>query len=218
MSKFYAVSIGKTNDIIYSNWPDCQKNVSGVKYSRYKSFPSKTEAQNWLDSFKNTSTREIIKEKEKIIDDVVAYCDGSYMGSEIDQKKGGYGIVICKEDRVLYQASGNVLDFLKLHNLPLKQSNNVSELVAIMATYCLSGLFGVTLIKSDSKICVQTFNEWIYNWIQKDILKTKENPELIEFIWNNIKDTDIKLEHVYGHSNDMLNDLADKLADKGRLL
>ena len=42
-SKVYAVARGAEGAKIYNTWNECERNVKGVKNSRYKSFPNKKE-------------------------------------------------------------------------------------------------------------------------------------------------------------------------------
>ena len=46
--RFYAVARGLEGVKIYDTWEQCAPNVIGVKNSRYKSFPNKDEAAQWI--------------------------------------------------------------------------------------------------------------------------------------------------------------------------
>ena len=47
-SKVYAVARGAEGAKIYNSWEQCERNVKGVKNSRYKSFKTKEEASEWI--------------------------------------------------------------------------------------------------------------------------------------------------------------------------
>lgn len=47
MTKYYAVKKGKKPGI-YTSWEECNKQVSGFPWCEYKSFNSKSEAQNYM--------------------------------------------------------------------------------------------------------------------------------------------------------------------------
>ena len=47
-SKFYGVARGAEGAKIYNSWEQCERNVKGVKNSRYKSFKTKEEASEWI--------------------------------------------------------------------------------------------------------------------------------------------------------------------------
>lgn len=47
-SKYYAVARGSEGAKIYDTWEECELNVIGVKNSRYKSFKTREEAEQWI--------------------------------------------------------------------------------------------------------------------------------------------------------------------------
>ena len=47
-SKVYAVARGAEGAKIYNTWDECERNVKGFKGARYKSFPNKKEASDWI--------------------------------------------------------------------------------------------------------------------------------------------------------------------------
>ena len=47
-SKVYAVARGAEGAKIYDTWSQCELNVKGYKGARYKSFPNKKEASEWI--------------------------------------------------------------------------------------------------------------------------------------------------------------------------
>ncbi|KAF8922222.1 hypothetical protein CPB85DRAFT_1427550 [Mucidula mucida] len=54
--KYFAVAVGREGPKIYDNWTECDKNsINLLKVTRYpggkhKSFPTRREAQEWLDA------------------------------------------------------------------------------------------------------------------------------------------------------------------------
>lgn len=46
--KVYGVARGLEGAKIYDTWEQCAPNVIGVKNSRYKSFPNKEQASEWI--------------------------------------------------------------------------------------------------------------------------------------------------------------------------
>lgn len=46
--KYYAVKRGRVNDIIVESWDECKKLVDKYSKARYKSFATKTDAENYL--------------------------------------------------------------------------------------------------------------------------------------------------------------------------
>ncbi|MFR4836151.1 MAG: viroplasmin family protein [Catenibacterium sp.] len=53
--KYYAVKNGRVPGI-YNSWAECQKQIHGFKNASYKSFTSRTEAEEFIsDKKRNTS-------------------------------------------------------------------------------------------------------------------------------------------------------------------
>ena len=50
--KFYAVKNGKNGDGIYDRWEACKAQVHGVKSVVFKGFPTRAEAEDFLDVYK----------------------------------------------------------------------------------------------------------------------------------------------------------------------
>lgn len=77
--------------------------------------------------------------------------------------------------------------------------------------------YDIPIVYSDSNYCVQTFNEWMFNWARNGWIKSdKKIPENLDLIqtyydWYQ-KGYRIDLRKVKGHFNNKWNELADKLA------
>ncbi len=100
MSKFYAVLKGASGTPnIYESWPECQKEIKGVKGVIYKSFASRELAQNFLDvQTINCKTSETADHTLLTI-----YVDGSF--KEVVGNYS-YGVVAVLDDKVIYEESG----------------------------------------------------------------------------------------------------------------
>lgn len=108
--KYYAVKSGRIPGV-YETWSECEEQVKGYSGAVYKSFKSKTDAENFIkddvekyttDIKIDTSADSENKESEilsKIKDDeMVAYVDGSFNSKD---RVFGYGVV-------MFTASGKV--------------------------------------------------------------------------------------------------------------
>ena len=96
MAKFYAIRVGRKPGI-YTTWPEAQKQVLKFAGAQYKSFPTKAEAEAYINGGAKRSLEEG-HPKEVLI----AYVDGSFnkvMGQY------GSGIVFLKNDKVLEKLS-----------------------------------------------------------------------------------------------------------------
>ena len=80
-----------------------------------------------------------------------------------------------------------------------------------------NSIVDIPIVYSDSNYCVQTFNNWMFNWANNNLIKSdKKVPENLELIkayydWYQ-KGYRIDLRKVKGHNGNKWNELADKLA------
>lgn len=77
-------------------------------------------------------------------------------------------------------------------------------------------------IYSDSQYCVNSINQWLINWVAKNKLHEKQNADL----WNRFlqarelhvtQGSTLNFTWVRGHNGNTFNEMADKLAEAGRL-
>lgn len=78
--KFYAIAKGKVPGI-YTTWSQAKQQVDGVAGARYKSFPTRQEAQAWLDAGgqyqkQATDKSAINRVRNPRPDEIVVYSDG----------------------------------------------------------------------------------------------------------------------------------------------
>lgn len=97
---FYAVKVGKTNNVIYNSWEECKANVSGISGAIYKKFNTMEAAVAFLDKPQKSI------DKIDLQDNLIAYVDGSYNSTE---KETGYGIVFVKNNKIVSKDMGRVL-------------------------------------------------------------------------------------------------------------
>ena len=145
------------------------------------------------------------------------YVDGSCKGNGKATNSGGFGVVIVEEidniEKLVYTYS----------KISKYTTNNREELKAILYTMLNYGHqmfdeWGATpVVYSDSSYCVNTFNEWMFNWANngwiKSDKKTPENLDLIKAYYDHYnKGYRIDLRKIKGHAGHRGNELADKLA------
>ena len=144
---------------------------------------------------------------------ISVYTDGSCHTGE---NTGSYGYVII--------AKHNGKNVMRKYSSGKYQdtTNNRMELKAIIK--CLENIDpGHNIdIYSDSQYCVKGANEWLRTWVKKGTLKDKQNTNLWKrFIEvrdaHKLGKTVINLTWVRGHNNNKFNEMADKLANVGRL-
>ncbi len=144
------------------------------------------------------------------------YIDGA---CSLPARKAGYGVVILYEDETPYCISGHITN----------GTNQIAELFA-----CVVGIQTVYAnfekevhkdnkieIYSDSAYLINAFNDnWVKNW-EKNGWKTAtkapvKNRELWEKIIELKKYASVTFHKVEGHSGNMYNEMADKLAVYGK--
>ena len=141
---------------------------------------------------------------------MIFYTDGS---AHPNPGPGGYGIVGIEND---------VVSFVRSKQYKGPVTNNEMELKAILYVMLNYGEkcddWGQPpIVYSDSAYCVNTFNEWMFNWARngwiKSDKKVPENLDLIQAYYNWYKEGyRIDLRKIKGHDGHEWNELADQLA------
>ena len=122
--KYYAVKKGHQPGI-YLTWADCQKQVSGFSGAVYKSFPTRSEAEAWL----NQSQAAPNPHHEKDSDVIYVFTDGgsrnhgNKLGQHVKQSdKAAWALLIMKNGQKFtstggeYGATNNRMELMALRN------------------------------------------------------------------------------------------------------
>ncbi|EOH93921.1 viroplasmin family protein [Enterococcus pallens] len=193
MAKFYAIRIGR-NPGVYTTWNEAQKQVKGFPGAIFKSFPTKDEAQQFVD-----------KDAEKKTvnpDEYQAYVDGSFNKS---RQQYGSGVVILKDDKVIDKLSfgGNDPAFIASYQI-------AGEVFA-----CIAALKWAKANQVD-EIAIFYDYQGIASWAEKQWKANAPISQAYVALFDEVsKDLKVRFVKVKGHSGDKFNDLADELADKG---
>ena len=150
---------------------------------------------------------------------MVIYTDGSCCGNGKAINSGGFGVIVLdNNEKLLYNYNKSCEN----------TTNNREELKAILYSFLNYGvninnpLLGfdtveIPIVYSDSNYCVQTFNEWMFNWARNGWIKSdKKQPENLDLIqayydWYQ-EGYRIYLRKIKGHSGNKWNEIADQLA------
>lgn len=146
---------------------------------------------------------------------MVIYTDGSC--TQNPNGPGGFGVIV---------VDNNEKQIINTHYENSEHTtNNREELKAILWTFLVYGSkddFNIPIVYSDSAYCVNTFNTWMFNWVNNDWkTNSKKEPENLDLIksfyshWEN--GYRIDLRKCKGHSDNYWNNMVDKLA-KGEKL
>lgn len=122
------------------------------------------------------------------------YTDGSCLANGKEKNVGGFGFVALDEkDNILFETT----------HLAYNTTNNRMELEAILKAfeYIKNLSFSKCTIYSDSKYCVDGFNDWLFSWIKRNWKEVK-NRDLWEKMWV-FKQAfkSVRIDWIRGHQN-----------------
>jgi len=222
--KFYVIWVGREPGI-YTDWPTAQKQIMKFSGAKYKSFPTKAEADAAFSggavsssskpsssSSAGTASSRTNKSKNlsapPIKTDVVIYCDG---GCDPNPGKAGSGVAVYQNEELIQLWYG-------VFNP--NGTNNTAELNALFYSLQLAqhatkqGLSAQVLC--DSMYSIQCLRDWATGW-EKNGWKKKtgeiKNLDIIKpayALYNEIKDK-VLLSHVKAHAGTEGNELADRM-------
>ena len=144
---------------------------------------------------------------------MVYYTDGSCNGNGKITNVGGFAVVEVNDDGTIHSAYAKRCT---------NTTNNREELKAILRVMLTCGVKAdewaqPPVVYSDSAYCVQTFNEWMFNWARNNWIKSdKKEPENLDLIKTYydfyMQGYRIDLRKIKGHAGNVWNEVADKLA------
>lgn len=187
--KFYAVRKGKTAGI-FQTWEECRESVSGYSGAEYKSFPSLEQAEEFLRS----ADKKPLSEEGY----VPVYVDGSFNGAT---GEFSYGMVVLLD--------GQELSFCeKYEDKELSLMHNVAgEIKGAQAAMQYALDHGIP------KIAIYHDYEGIAKWCLGLWKTNKKGTRAYKAFYEEAKKKiDIRFVKVAGHSGDVYNEMADRLA------
>lgn len=200
--KYYAVKSGKQTGI-FTTWDACKEAVNGVSGAVYKSFTSKKEALDYLNTavdfaVKPATTESVTNQTKTVADEntAIAYCDGSYNDAT---KQFSYGLVIFCSDKVY--------EFSKAFDCIDESRNVAGEICGAMTAmqFCIDHhIKSLDLYYDYTGIAFWATKVWKAG---KDI--TKNYVKFYDSIQDKLYVNFIKVK---GHSGVELNERVDKLA------
>ncbi|NTV15124.1 MAG: ribonuclease HI [Desulfobulbaceae bacterium] len=213
VKKFYAIAVGR-HPGIYDNWPLAHAQVMGFPGARYKGFPSRSEAEAWLDQ--PASSRALARPKAKVAatptrseqapnpGEVLVYSDG---GARFNPGPGGYGVIIIA-DGERRELSGGYRH----------TTNNRMELMGcIVALDSLADCSQPITVTTDSQYVVNGISKgWAKGWRKRGWLKADRQPALNADLWGRLLELTegrpVAFCWVRGHAGHPENERCDQLA------
>lgn len=187
---FYAVKKGRETGI-FESWAECQKQITGFSGAEFKKFKELKQAESYLTSGIS------IDNLSDDLDGLHAYIDGSFSN---DLQETGYGAVILLNGEIIHTIKGSSKKYIEMRNV-------AGELFAAAVSIKWAvdnGYKSIVLHHDYSGIAHWAKGEWKCK--QEGTINYKK---FIDEISSNISILFIKVK---GHSGDMYNDMADKLA------
>jgi ribonuclease HI len=206
VTKYYAVRVGRKPGI-YTNWFDAKVQIDNYFGAKYKSFPSREEAEEWMG--------DVVVEKTKY----EVYCDGSSLGNGSKDARGGWGVLLKENGVKIRELNGS----LEVGPNGEKATNQRAEIKAMIEALSLPEAQEKMTVYSDSMYTIQCLTTYSKNWKMTDVIWRKKdgkpvaNQDLLEVLFSKYNPALHALVHVAGHSGDKDNDEVDVLAKSGAL-
>ncbi|MDA0746402.1 MAG: ribonuclease HI [bacterium] len=223
-NKFFIVTKGRKPGI-YKSWmgdEGAKAQVDKFPGAQYKSFQSKSDAEQWLKQIGSTSskikaelnqlksangTRSGIAEPDFQTDiqngKIVIFTDGASHGNP---GPGGYGVVLFSNGKRKERSGGYQ-----------KTTNNRMELTA-----CIQGLEATSpgssiVLYCDSKYVINGLDKgWAKKWRANNWMKNRTEPALNPDLWANLLELyearNVELRWLKGHAGIEENEVCDRLA------
>lgn len=204
--KYYAVKVGKTPGI-YLTWEACKSQVEGVSGAVYKSFPTLSEAEDYVCSGAEAGIddRAGVSSQHDEQPDVplgehaaVAYVDGSY---NVATKEYSCGVVFLMGTEEIHIAEkGESTELAAMRNV----AGEILGAELAMRKAVELGVRSLSIYHDYQGIASWCLGEWKTN---------KEGTKAYKEYFDSIRDrVNIRFVKVKGHSGDKYNDMADELA------
>lgn len=224
--KYYVVWHGRETGI-FTDWATCKKQIDQFAGARYKSFPSREEAEAAFQNRRDGSTgpaasspprRQATRQTVKTYNaaeitamqvDTKIFTDG---GCEPNPGKAGSGVAVYRHEVVAELWYG-------LFNP--KGTNNTAELNALHQALLMArdelARGNSVVIFCDSKYAIQCITQWAIGWQKKGWKKAGgeiKNLELIQamFVLHQLLREKVQILHVNGHIGVEGNELADRMS------
>ena len=185
--KFYAVKKGHKTGI-FLNWNECKMQTQGFKGALFKSFPTRIEAENYLNNEEASKLTEAADSRYYI------YVDGSYINGNYS-----WGMAIYHQGKLIdtFNGIGKSADASKLHNV-------AGEIEAAMQAtkWAIANDEPIVICHDYIGLSQWALGHWKTN--------TELTREYAAFMKQNLKL--ITFKKVDGHTGVEGNELADKLA------
>lgn len=191
--KFYAVRIGRDGAGIYDTWEQCKAQVHGVAGAVYKSFPTREEAEAFVQGGE-------VSKKPSGWEGAVAYVDGSFDSASGDFACGA--VLFLEGEELTFSERFTDRELASMHNV-------AGEIMGALTVirYCLER--GVKALE------IHHDYEGVGRWAEGSWKANKPGTQRYAAECRAAaRSMELRFVKVKGHSGDKYNDMADALARK----
>jgi ribonuclease HI len=210
--KYYAVAAGRVGGV-YTDWAAAEQQVKGFAGAKYKSFPSRKEAESWLENpvYEKKEVRphsrretEVGLQPRRDADTIVVYTDGGCINNP---GPGGYGVVI--------EMAGKRRELCGGYRHTT--NNRMEMMAAIVALRELQHYGKKIALVSDSSYLVNGITKgWVRKWRSRGWRKADGQQVLNIDLWRELLEllgqVEVQFTWVKGHAGNELNERCDQLA------
>jgi ribonuclease HI len=183
---FYAVAKGRTQGI-FLRWPECQESVKGFSGAVYKKFDKRSDAEGFIQGASEVGHKELVPP------DYYVYTDGACSNNGKEGACAGIGV---------YFGEGDVRNISR--GVEGKQTNNVAELMAILAAFEVikDDLIGgkVVAIVSDSEYAIRCCGSYGSRLAGEGWRTDVPNKVLVRKVWEYSQDANVQFIHIRAHT------------------
>ena len=198
---FYAVAKGRTTGT-FSSWPECQESVKGFSGAVYKKFDKRSDAEEFIQGASEVGHKS---------PDYYVYTDGACSNNGKEGASAGIGV---------YFGEGDPRNISR--RIEGKQTNNVAELMAILAAYemikedVLKGK--VVAIVSDSEYAIRCCGSYGERMNKEGWKTAIPNKDLVRRLYELYRGSNVQFIHIRAHTglsdeHSLGNAEADRLAN-----
>lgn len=143
------------------------------------------------------------------VEKIDIYTDG---GCEPNPGNGRYAVLVVRKENVISTFRSNVFSNTTNNRMEMMGLIESIKLILEKEIQCYCTIF------SDSDLTVKTYNEWMEKWEKKDWKRKKQqevkNLDLVKELFilkNQIKEKNVKVKWIKGHSTNKFNNQVDLL-------
>lgn len=191
--KYYVVWVGNKAGI-FETWDDCKKQVMGVKGARYKSFPSKQEAEIAFEAGYVPKNKNAFKKENSNRNQLSFLEEPNYIPKSISVDAACSGNPGVMEYRGVYTKNGKEI----FHYGPVpKGTNNIGEFLAIVHALAL-------MKQKNSNVPIYSDSRTGIGWVRNRKANTKlPRNESTKHLWEVIERAE-KWLNTNTYSNEVL--------------